>query len=167
MKKSSFSTLITSFLVLLTFAASAFAEGWATGDQLPLLTEANLRGDLPQTAGKVVLIDFCASWCGPCRKAIPEISELQASYAEHGFQAVGVSVDTNEKAYNAFTQKLSSTFPILWDSEQALVKQAKPETMPTSYLVDKAGKIRYVHSGFHKGKSVEALTQQIEELLAE
>lgn len=141
------------------------------GDQMPALAAAGVvnlaGGDLPVTAGRVVLVDFWASWCAPCKASFPAMAKLHADLASRGFVIAAVSIDEKPAAAAAFLKKQSAPFATLHDREQRLVKQVVVPTMPTSYLVDRTGKVRFVHEGFHGEATDKALRQEIETLLAE
>jgi thiol-disulfide isomerase/thioredoxin len=148
--------------------ATALAAQVAPGNAFPPLAAAGLTGgSLPDTAGKVALVDFWASWCAPCKASFPVYSQLNASYAQRGLVIVAVSVDESPSAYAAFVARLKPPFATLHDSKQKLVSQVQVPTMPTSYLVDRSGKVRFVHPGFHGEQTERELRREIEALLDE
>lgn len=141
------------------------------GDVFPSLPAANLvplaGGELPATAGRVVLVDFWASWCGPCKASFPMMTKLQKDLSARGFTVVAVGVDENPAAAATFVKKLAPVFPTLHDREQSLVRQVVVPTMPTSYLIGRDGRVRFLHEGFHGDATERQLRQEIETLLAE
>jgi len=140
---------------------------WKSGDQLPPLTGFNLEGQLPATAGKVVLIDFWASWCGPCKKSFPELDKLQRTFAGKDFLLLAVCVDEKAADMAAFLKAHPVGFAVVRDVQQQLVAAAGVESMPTSLLVDRQGHIRAVHAGFRGPETVQQLTAEIDQLLTE
>jgi thiol-disulfide isomerase/thioredoxin len=124
-------------------------------------------GALPATTGQVVLVDFWASWCAPCKASFPALAKIHTDFAPRGLILAAVSIDEKPAAASAFTKKLAPPFPTLHDREQKLVKQVVVPTMPTSYLVDRTGKVRFIHDGFHGDATDKLLRQQIATLLAE
>jgi thiol-disulfide isomerase/thioredoxin len=146
-------------------SSSALAEPWVPGQSLPSLATFALEGTLPDLANKVVLVDFWASWCGPCKASFPVLDTLQKRYASQGFTVVGINVDEKRGAMETFLKTHSVSFPILRDARQKLVASAGIKGMPSSFIVDRKGIIRTVHAGF-KGANTEAeLIREIEELL--
>lgn len=136
------------------------------GETFPSLAAAGLRGTLPATAGKVVLVDFWASWCAPCKSSFPVYAKIHGDYAARGLVIVAVSSDESIPDYERFVKKLAPPFATLLDHDHALVRQVQIPTTPTSYLVGRDGRVRFVHPGFHDDTERE-LRREIETLLAE
>lgn len=99
-------------------------------------------------AGRVVLLDFWASWCKPCKQSMPWLSMLQRKYAGDGLQVVAVSVDTDERAMLARLGEIDPGIVVVFDPQGVLVAQYDPESMPTSFLIDRTGKVQARHLGF-------------------
>ena len=123
--------------------------------------------DLREFAGKVVYLDFWASWCAPCKASFPVYSKLQADYAPRGLVIVAVSIDENPAAYERFVKNLHPPFVTMHDKAQQLVRQVSVPTMPTCYLIGRDGKVHFVHQGFHGDESERELRKEIDALLAE
>lgn len=136
---------------LLPISAAALDEG----DRAPSFSVPSLTGggnvELGKYRGKVVYLDFWASWCGPCLKAIPEIEDMRAEFPETDFQIVAVNLDQKAKKALRFLEKNPIGYPSAADPKGRLPGQFGLETMPTSYLIDRDGVIRYVHKGFSRG----------------
>jgi thiol-disulfide isomerase/thioredoxin len=138
------------------------------GDQFPALGAAELTGgSLPETKGHVVLVDFWASWCAPCKASFPAFARIHADYAAKGLVIVAVSVDEKPAAYAAFVKKWHPPFAALHDAAQKLVSEVQVPAMPTSYLIGRDGRVRFVHSGFHGDATERELREHIDLLLAE
>jgi thiol-disulfide isomerase/thioredoxin len=138
------------------------------GDTLPDLGAFGLEGKLPETIkGRVVLVDFWASWCPPCRKSFPALEELHRQYAEKGLTIIAVNVDEKREDMERFLQGQKVSFATVRDAEQKLVAAVDVKVMPTSLVVDRAGKVRFVHSGFAGEETVKQYRKEIEGLLSE
>ncbi len=141
------------------------------GDSFPDLNVPGMSilggGELPKIAGSVVLVDFWASWCAPCKASFPAMAKLHTELGRRGFVIVAVSVDEKLNAAVQFVKKLAPPFVTIHDREQNLVKNVVVPTMPTSYLVGRDGRVRYVHTGYHGAASDKELRSEIEALLNE
>ena len=138
------------------------------GDLFPPLAPAGLVGSsLPQTLGKLVLVDFWASWCAPCKASFQAYVRLNSEFASKGLVIVAVSVDEDPTAFASFVRRFNPSFIVELDGEQRLVRETQVPTMPTSYLMDREGRVRYLHPGFHGSATESALRAEIEALLAE
>jgi thiol-disulfide isomerase/thioredoxin len=121
---------------------------------------------LPETLkGKVVLLDFWASWCEPCKLSFPVMEELRKRHAAEGLMIVAVSVDEHRADMQAFLKKQPASFTVLRDARQKLVEKVSVETMPASFLIDRQGKVRFVHAGFRGDETKKKYEREIELLL--
>jgi len=152
---------------LVCICMSAVAAEPAVGSALPNLNGLLPGAALPKTSGKIVLVDFWASWCAPCKASFPTMSKLQAKYAAKGLVIIGIGVDEEVSAYQAFITKNKVGFTLVHDAQHKAAAFFNPATMPTSYLVDRSGKIRHIHKGFKGVKTEAEYTKEIEELLAQ
>lgn len=116
--------------------------------------------------GKVVLVDFWASWCGPCQQALPAYEALRREFAGRGFEVIGVDVDEHPQDGAAALQKLRLSYPQVQDPQGALAQAYEVSGMPTSYLIDRHGLVQRVHVGFDP-KDIEPLRKAAAQLLEE
>jgi len=122
--------------------------------------------DLASLHGRVVYLDFWASWCAPCRLSFPWMQTMQATYAPKGLTVVAVNVDRERRAADRFLAQYPVQFDLLFDPAGSLAEAYQVHGMPTSVLIDRKGKVRYTHIGFRPidGASYE---RQVRELLEE
>jgi thiol-disulfide isomerase/thioredoxin len=154
-------------LIIAAVSRPAFAA-WKEGDALPDLGTFKLAGKLPDNLkGKVILVDFWASWCAPCKASFPAMEDLYKHNSDGGFTIIAVSVDEKQEDMARFLEKVKASFAVVRDADQKLVAAADVETMPTSFLIDRSGKIRFVHTGFRGEETVKEYRKQIEQLLKE
>lgn len=167
MKRRSFIHRATALLGGLGCALSTpvFAA-WKQGASLPDLSAFGLEGALPRLKGKVVYLDFWASWCAPCKASFPVLDGWQQQYAAKGFTVLAVSVDETAAAMQTFLKKNSVTFPVVRDAAHKLVAAADVSTMPSSFIIDRKGIIRHAHTGF-RAKDAATLAAHITTLLGE
>jgi peroxiredoxin len=116
--------------------------------KLPTFQETSRS--LSQYRGKVVLINFWASWCAPCQIELPELDRLAAAYPASRFRVVAINVDEHRKTARETLARLKlAHIDLLWDARSRIVNAYDIETMPTSFIVDPGGTIRAIHQGFH------------------
>jgi peroxiredoxin len=154
---------ITRFLLLLVvymgFAGDVLAE--ATQGAAPdftLKSQKNGSLKLSELRGKVILINFWASWCGPCRQEMPVLDELYQHYRSLDFTILGVNVEQNSDDAKSLLKDVPVSFPILFDTENKISKLYDVKGMPSTVLVDRDGNIRYVHMGYQPGAEAEYQT---------
>jgi peroxiredoxin len=113
------------------------------------------RGGAPVTLsglrGQVVLINFWATWCGPCRKEMPLLEQIQKKYAPLGFTMLGINVEEDTTQMEAFLGDVPVTFPVLLDPANQVSKLYDVAAMPSTVIVDRKGNIRYIHQGYQPG----------------
>ena len=166
--KSKFSLNIgIGLMLVLIGSVVAQAEAWGPETEVGDLAAFELAGDIPVMEGKVTLIDFWASWCAPCKAAFPEMENLYLKHKDAGFQVLAISLDQKAKMMDSFLKRQKPSFAIAHDTKQLLARSAEIQVMPSSFLVDKKGVVRYAHKGWHGDKSVKSIEEQIKTLLEE
>ena len=156
-------------LVFSVFAASSLASSGMEGKLAPDFalkssTGENLR--LSEFRGDVVMINFWATWCGPCRQEMPHLEALYQRYSPLGFTLLGVNVEDDPKGAEAWLAQTPVSFPVLFDSDNRVTKIYDVVAMPSTVLVDRSGNVRYLHHGYKPGYENE-YQNQIRELIRE
>jgi cytochrome c biogenesis protein CcmG, thiol:disulfide interchange protein DsbE len=115
-------------------------------------------------SGKVAVVDFWATWCEPCKKSFPKLEALNAKYGSDGVAIVGVSEDDDKGGISDFAANLGAKFPLVWDENKSIASKWQPKTMPTTFILDRSGKIRFVHLGYHENEEA-LIEREIKSLL--
>lgn len=154
--------LLTLCCLLLTSAG--YAADAAPDFALKNIGGGNVR--LSEQRGEVVLLNFWASWCGPCRQEMPVLDTLHQRYNKLGFSVIGVNVDKDRALAEKILKDIPVTFAILLDDTGSVSSSFNVSAMPTSVLIDRDGNMRYLHKGYKPGYEQEYETE-IKELLRE
>lgn len=156
---------LTALALSFCISNTALAGPPKAGDTFPDLTKYGLEGTLPDLHGKVVLVDFFASWCGPCKESFPAMQELYEKYSSKGLVIVAVNLDKKKADMDDFLKKHPASFTIVRDAADKLVRELKIPTMPSSFLLDRNGKVHAFHRGFKGEETKKKYTEEIESLL--
>lgn len=141
----------------------------ALGSVPPPLHATSLGGetvDLAALTGKVVVVDFWATWCEPCREELPELATMQRELGPRGLVVVGVSVDDERNQIDRYLATLPVAITIVHDQDDAIAGAWAPPSMPTSYVIDRTGKLAHRQLGYHHGDA-KTLRGAVEAALAE
>ena len=142
------------------------AAGWKVGERFPKLSAFGLEGSVPShLEGKVVLVDFWASWCAPCKASFPVLEQLHRTYGPRGLVIIAVNEDTLARPMDEFLRQHPASFAVVRDVAQKLVAAANVSAMPSSLLVAPDGTIHYIHAGFRGDETRMKYEKEIEELL--
>ncbi|MEH6581471.1 MAG: TlpA disulfide reductase family protein [Halioglobus sp.] len=147
------------------------AAGVAVGDNahsviLPNLPDNGATTSLVDLRGKVVYLDFWASWCGPCRLSFPQLEALRTELGPDGFEVLAINVDEFEADALAFLEETPVSYPVVRDATGATPADWGILGMPTGFLIDRQGIVRKVHQGYRKNDGA-GLRVEIVSLLGE
>jgi len=161
---------LPALVTVLPLLVSPGAQALSVGDKLPdcVLSALadNPSAQLSQFQGKVLYVDFWASWCGPCAQSFGFLNTLQTQHKDQGLQIIGVNVDEEAGAAETFLGLHPAEFTVLADTSKQCVKDFAVEAMPSSYLVDRQGIVQHIHRGFRAGET-DDLRAVLEKLLAD
>lgn len=130
------------------------------GAPAPTFTLASRAGQdvsLAQYKGQVVMLNFWASWCGPCRQEMPLLESIYHKYNKMGFTMIGVNVEPDSNAANEWLKATPVSFPILYDRDSKVSKLYDVSGMPSTVIIDRTGKVRVLHRGYKPGDENEYL----------
>ena len=114
--------------------------------------------------GRAVYLDFWASWCVPCRKSFPWMNEMKERYARKGLSIIAINLDDSQEAAKDFLSKVPAQFTIVYDPQGKVAEAYNLKVMPSSFLIDRHGRIISQHAGFQT-KSKDEMEKQIQQLL--
>jgi peroxiredoxin len=156
-------------IALLSAALATPIGALQPGDRAPDFSAPGISGgsvSLAAYKGKVVYLDFWASWCGPCAQSLPALDQLRKEFKPEDFQVVAVNVDRQPSLAKAFLKKRPVGYPSALDPAGGLPAKFGVDSMPTSFLIDRSGVVRHVQRGF-RPSDVEPLREKIQKLVAD
>src|SRR5262245_47585770 len=160
--------LVGSVVLAPSLGHAATNSTLKVGDSFPQLSRFELEGELPASLkGRIVVVDFWASWCGPCRKTFPLMEQLHHRYAKRGLVILAVNEDKSRAAMEEFLKENPVTFTVLRDAKKKLAAEVKVPALPTSYLLDSQGKVRSIQPGARTAKNSKELIKEVEGLIQE
>ena len=158
---------ILVFMVLLFIVGNVHAE--AIKGPAPDFTLKSRNGEnikLSELRGEVVMLNFWASWCAPCRKEMPLLESLYKKYSDLGFTLLAVNVEEDSSKADDLLKDILVTFPVLYDNTNKVTKLYKVVAMPSTVIIDRDGNMRYLHRGYLPGYE-EEYKKQVSELIRE
>jgi peroxiredoxin len=150
-RKNLWIKLITAFFAMLfvTSLQAVTLDKKAPDFTLKSISNSNLK--LSEQAGNVVLLNFWASWCAPCRKEMPLLNDLHNKYKSLGFTVIGVNVEQETNLAKSFISRYPVDFPVLLDDSNKASKLYDVSAMPTTVIIDRNGIVRHLHKGYKDG----------------
>lgn len=158
---------LTAILLFSFVGAVTFAK--IKADRAPDFTLKSASGKnvrLSELKGRIVMLNFWATWCGPCAEEIPHLNELHESMDPYDFELLGINLDEDHSKAMYLAKKLNVNFPVLFDVDKDVSRSFDIKAMPTTIIIDRSGKIRHVNRGFKKNY-IEKYHRQIQALRKE
>ena len=153
-------SLACSAIVGLSFFFAAMVNaGDTAAPDFTLPSKAGAALKLSQYRGKVVMLNFWASWCGPCRKEMPLMDQIYKKYTAAGFVLLGVNVDNDSTDAQKFLSQVPVSFPIAYDRDNKVAKMYEVATMPSTVFIDRKGHVRQLHRGYKDGDENDYLAE--------
>lgn len=150
--------ILVESMLLFTLVAISFAT---TATASPIAPDFSLKSadntiyTLNKSRGNVIYLDFWASWCGPCRKSFLWMNKMQSKYSEKGFEIIAINLDEKNEDATSFLKEVPAQFRVLFDPKGITPKLYDLKGMPSSFLVDRNGKILLEHKGFNDADALE------------
>ncbi|MDE2304447.1 MAG: TlpA family protein disulfide reductase [Gammaproteobacteria bacterium] len=144
-------SLVLAALVAASGAATAGSSAQGPAPQFTLSTPSGQKDSLGQYKGQVVMLNFWATWCGPCQQEMPLLDQMYKQYAPAGFTLLGINVDTDEAAVTKLLARKPVSFTVLLDPKNRVASEYHVEEMPSTVIIDRQGNVRYVHRGYKPG----------------
>jgi thiol-disulfide isomerase/thioredoxin len=172
MHRNPMKTRLLPIVVAACFAVPALAaapDPVKPGQPAPDLRLPKADGtfvSLAENKGKVVLVDFWASWCGPCKASFPALDALYEDLRGRGLEVIAVNVDERREDANGFLAGKPHSMAVVFDPKGTAPLAYGVSAMPTSFLIGRDGRVRFVHTGY-TSKTIEAYRREVEQLLAE
>jgi len=165
MKKQFITFGIALCLGVFSLAAQAEAlKGVAPDFTLKSNQGKNLR--LEEYRGQVVMLNFWASWCGPCRQEMPLMENIYNKYQDLGFTILAVNVDEDSADADRFLKSVPVSFPVLYDNDSKVSEMFSVDAMPTTVMIDRDGNKRFIHRGYKAGYEND-YAKQVKQLIRE
>ena len=154
-----FPIAVLATALLATAWPAAATDGAVPAPQFSLASRAGGEVSLADLKGQVVMINFWASWCGPCRQEFPALDQIYAKYKPMGFTLVAINVESEKSDAEKFLSATPASFPILFDPDNTLSGKYGVSAMPTTVLVDRQGRVRWQHRAYKPGDEAKYIEQ--------
>lgn len=140
-----------AFFILVFVGPIQASDSFGTAPNFSLESSRSESIHLKEQIGNVVMLNFWASWCGPCRQEMPHLEEMYLEYSQSGLTILAISVDEDTGEADRFMGELKVTFPYLYDNKNKVSELYGVEAMPTTILIDRQGRKRFMHKGYQPG----------------
>ena len=160
---------LVAIILAMGLLVSSLATADVSGTTAPDFTLKSRSGEnirLEYLRGEVIMLNFWASWCGPCRQEMPHMDAIEEEFRDYGFRVLAVNVDQNRDDAKRFLESVPVDFAILWDHDSTVSELYDVQAMPTTVMIDRNGQARHVHHGYQPGYEDDYRTQ-IRELIRE
>jgi thiol-disulfide isomerase/thioredoxin len=154
-----FPIAVLAAALLATAWPAAATDGAVPAPQFSLASRAGGEVSLADLKGQVVMINFWASWCGPCRQEFPALDQIYAKYKPMGFTLVAINVESEKSDAEKFLSATPASFPILFDPDNTVSGKYGVSAMPTTVLVDRQGRVRWQHRAYKPGDEAKYIEQ--------
>ena len=152
--------------VMLVSSVSASEEVSGKASDFSLMNKKGVKESLSDHLGEVVMVNFWASWCAPCRQEMPILEDLQKKYQRLGFTILGVNVEAESDKAREMLKEIPVSLPVLFDTDNVVSELMGVDAMPTTILIDRNGNKRFLHRGYKPGYE-DHYEQQIRSLIRE
>ncbi len=159
-------SLLLIGIALLSSVALAKVPVGAEAPDFTLQTLSGTQLRLQEQRGRVVMINFWASWCAPCRQEMPHLIRIHEKYRSAGFVLLGVNIDDDPKVAASMAERIGVKFPVLLDTEKKVTRLYDMGAMPATLILDRKGRVRFSHLGYQNGLEA-AYEQHVKDLLKE
>ncbi|WP_196137437.1 TlpA disulfide reductase family protein [Aliikangiella sp. G2MR2-5] len=153
-------------ILLIGGAGSVLAEKKIPAPDFTLKSRSGENVRLSEMRGSVVLLNFWASWCGPCRQEMPILNDIHKKYEALGFTVLGINVDRKSEKAKEYLKGTPVDFPVLYDPESKVSELYSVSAMPSTAFIDRDGNVRFVHAGYKPGDE-DKYKKMIKELMRE
>jgi thiol-disulfide isomerase/thioredoxin len=154
-----FPPAVLAAALLATAWPAAATDGAVPAPAFSLASRAGGQVSLADLKGQVVMINFWASWCGPCRQEFPALDQIYAKYKPMGFTLVAINVESEKADAEKFLATTPASFPILFDPDNSVSGKYGVSAMPTTILVDRQGRVRWQHRAYKPGDEAKYIEQ--------
>ena len=160
-----FLAIASSILLSMSVSASDVGSTAPTFSVDAIKNTTAEKINLDTYKGKVIYVDFWASWCGPCKRSLPKLQEFREKYKDKGFEVIAINMDEDIHDANIFLEKFPVTFPVGADPKGKIAEQYSLKGLPSAYIIDRQGLINHIVIGFDEKTEADTIESTITKLL--